>query len=98
MLTFRKMIYVLISIIVLLSLAIVALSIDLRRTRLRHQRHVAELQFAIVQLTENNAHQLQQIKLSDELRKRLMAARHAIDRDLMDVQHDMAQALAKGRT
>jgi len=89
------MIYALISVIIALCVAIAALSLDSRRTRLRHERHVAELQYAIVQLTADNDDQLRQIRLSDDLRQKLINARHALDRDLMEVQHDMVETLSR---
>jgi hypothetical protein len=89
------MIYALISVIIALCVAIVVLCIDFKRQRRRHERHVDELKYAIVQLTADNDSQLEKLKLSDELRRKLIDARHTLDRDLMSVQHDMAETLSR---
>ena len=88
------MIYILIVIISLLSLAIVGLCISFSKTKRDHAQKVDELQYVIVQLTANNENQLGQLKLSDELRHKLYAARVAIDKDLMAMQHDFIGKLS----
>jgi hypothetical protein len=61
------MIYILIAIIVLLSIAIVVLSIDFRRAKMSHEEKVGKLNYAVVQLLSDSETQLGQLRLSDEL-------------------------------
>lgn len=89
------MIYLLTIIIILLSIAIVTLSVNFRKTKLSHQEKVAELRYALVQLTANNEHGMAQLQLSDDLKDRLQATREKLDKDLMAVQYDLVEILSK---
>lgn len=91
------MIYLLATIIVLLSIAIVTLSIHFRRARLSHQEKVAELRYAIVRLTASNEQTLAQLQLSGDLENKWKATREKLDKDLMAVQHDLVEILYRNR-
>lgn len=89
------MIYILIAIISLLTVAIVGLSISFSKAKRDHAQKVDELQYVIVQLTAHNQDQLDKLKLSDTLREKLDAARETIDKDLMAMQYDFVATLSK---
>lgn len=89
------MIYLLTIIIVLLSIAIVTLSVNFRKAKLSHREKVAELRFALVQLTADNEHKLAQLQLSDDLKNKLQATREKLDKDLVAVQYDLVEILSK---
>lgn len=83
------MIYLLIAIIVLLSVTIVVLSINFRKAQLSHNQKVSDLHDVIAQLTADNDEKLAQLELSDELRLTLQSARDKLDRQILDLQHDL---------
>lgn len=89
------MICLLTIVIVLLSIAIVALSVSFRKARLSHQEKVAELRFALIQLTATNQHGTAQLQLSDELKGKLQSTREKLDKDLMAIQYDLVGILSK---
>lgn len=89
------MIYLLIAIIVLLSLTIVVLSINFRQAQLSHNVKVSELKNTIVQLSADSDIKRDQLKLSDDLRQKLNAARGRLDRDLMAMQHGFVETIVK---
>ncbi len=95
MITFRSMIYFLTAVIIVLTAAIVALSIDFRYAKVQHRQKVDELNHIIVQLMSSNDAQLSQLRLSDELKDKLNEARESIDKDLMAIQHDLVGTLSK---
>ena len=97
MITFRRMIYILIAIIVLLSVAIVCISIDFKRTKHDHKKKVTELNYVIVGLAANSDNQLGQLRLSDEIKEKLVAARETIDKDMMDMQYDFVKTLSENK-
>jgi len=89
------MIYLLIIIIVFLTLTIVVLSVNFKRAQLSHNQKVGELQYVIVQLTADSDEKLAKLKLSNELKQTLKAAREKLDRDLMAIQHETIETLSK---
>jgi len=89
------MIYLLIVIIILLSLTIVVLSVSFRKSQLSHNRTVSALQYQIVQLADARDDKLARLALSEALKEKLRFAREKIDRDLMAMQHDCIDKLAK---
>lgn len=91
------MIYILIFIIVLLSLTIVYITIDFKKTKSRHVKKVAELNYVIAGLASNNDIQSGQLKLSDELKIKLNIARETIDKDILAMQHDFVKTLIKNK-
>lgn len=91
------MIYILTAIIVLLSAAIVYITIDFKRTKNSHEKKVNELNYTIVGLMANNDNQLGQLKLSDELKGKLIAARETIDKDMLAMQYDFVETLSKNK-
>lgn len=89
------MIYVLIAIIVLLSIAMVYISIDFKRAKHIHEEKVNELNFVIVQLLDSQKDQIGKLKLSDELKEKLKKAREIIDRDFIAMQFDSIKTLSE---
>jgi hypothetical protein len=89
------MIYLLIAIIILLSLTIVVLSVNFRKAQLSHHKKVGELQFTLVQMTADNNDTRVRLELSESLKSTLRLAREKIDRDVMAIQHDLVETLAK---
>ena len=83
------MIYLLIAIIVLLSVTIVVLSINFRKAQLSHNRKVSDLHYVIAQLTADSDEKLAQLELSVELRLTLQSARDKLDRQILELQHDL---------
>jgi uncharacterized coiled-coil protein SlyX len=97
MITFRRMIYILIAIIILLSAAIVALSIDFKRAKQSHQQKINELNYVIAELVISNDSQQGQLKISDDLREKLRTAKEKIDRDLLAMQYDFVEILSENK-
>lgn len=95
MITFRRMIYLLIAIIVFLCLTIVVLSVNFRKAQLSHNQKINELQYLVVQLSADGDNTLSKLKMSDDLREKLHFAREKIDRDLMLMQHGFIETLSK---
>ena len=89
------MIYLLVALIVLLAGAFIFITIDFKRTKLNHKKTVAELNFVIIRLVDNQQEQLSQLKLSDDLKKKLINAREIIDRDILAMQYDSVEILSK---
>jgi len=89
------MIYFLVAIIVLLAGAFIYISIDFKRTKLNHEKTVAELNFVIIRLIDNQKSQLSQLKLSDDMKEKLTKAREVIDKDLLAMQYDYLDILSK---
>jgi len=89
------MIYILVPIVFLQSMAIVRLMVNNRRIRNRHEQHIFELQHMIVKLAEVGERRAGQLQLSDDLRIKLENARREIDREMMNLQKDMASTLSK---
>ncbi|RZJ30933.1 MAG: hypothetical protein EOO48_03620 [Flavobacterium sp.] len=89
------MIYILIALIALLTAVIVGLCINFSKAKRSHAQKVGELQYVIVQLTAHNDEQIDKLKLSDALREKLQTARETIDKDLISMQYDFVETLAK---
>ena len=89
------MIYLLVAIIVLLAGAFIYISVEFKRTSLNHEKTVAELNFLIIRLVDNQKAQLSQLKLSEDLRGKLLKAREIIDMDLLSMQYDYLDILSK---
>ena len=91
------MIYILIAIIVLLCIVIVCLSIRFTMANCMHHTKVAEMKMLITQLDDNrNSHSAQMV-LSDDLTKKLHAARSKIDSDMISIQMDCIESLSKNK-
>jgi hypothetical protein len=89
------MIYILTAVTTALAVAIVCLSIGYARTKRAHEQKVGALNAVIAELLVLNKHQIDQLRLSDELKEKLAGARLSIDRDVLAVQSDLVAVLSK---
>ena len=95
MLTFKRMIYICTIIIVLLSVAIVMLSIGFRKSKMSHRQNIGELNYAMTKLSADNESKISQLHLSDEINRKLFSTREQIDKDIMAIQTELMEILAK---
>jgi len=89
------MIYILITIIVLLSIAIVCISIDFNREKSNHDKKMQEMKDVIGMMANIGHEKAGMIKLSDDLNISLTTARKTLDNDILAMQYDLVETLSK---
>ena len=89
------MIYICTIIIVLLSVAIVMLSIGFRKSKLSHRQKIGELNYAMTKLTIDDENKISQLHLSDEINRKLFSTCEQIDKDIMAIQAELIEILVK---
>ncbi len=91
------MIFVLISIVFLLSVVLFYLIYQISSIKIEHSKTVSNLESVIHQLLNEQKKQSSNLKLSDELKGKLVKARVSIDENVMDLQKDLISIIAKNK-
>ncbi|HEX8562520.1 MAG TPA: hypothetical protein VF676_06020 [Flavobacterium sp.] len=89
------MIYILVVIVAVLLAIIVFLGMDLKKSRLNHEKRIAVLQEMIARLLDNQDVQTSKIKLSDEMNQKIDSANRVISNDILALVHDFVDTLSK---
>ena len=91
------MIFVLISIVFLLSVVLFYLIYQMSSIKIEHYKTVSNLESVIYQLLIEQKKQSSNLQLSDELKSKLLKARVSIDENVMDIQKDLIAMIAKNK-
>lgn len=91
------MIFVLISIVFLLSVVLFYLIYQMSNIKIEHSKTVSNLESVIYQLLVEQKKQSSNLQLSDDLKSKLVKARVSIDENVMDLQKDLIAIIAKNK-
>ena|SRR5690606_1580405 len=94
--TMGSLLYILPVFVTVILIWLIILYRSVAKIKRQHRTEMEQMQLAIVALTRQNGLQLDHLKLSDNLMDRLRQAREKLDRELMGLQKDYAQAVSDG--
>jgi hypothetical protein len=89
------MILLLICIILVLIGFILYVTYQFKENKKIHSEKIINLQNVIFDLLQEQKQQSLHLKLSDELKNKLLEARISIDENIMDLQHDLVSVISK---
>ncbi len=91
-----SLLYILPGFVFIILIWLIILYRSVAKLKRQHRAEMEQMQIAIVALTRQNGLQLDHLKLSDNLMVRLRQAREKLDRELIGLQKDYAQAVSDG--